>query len=134
MITTLTIHTTAKTAMMDVTVQVEQALRASGATAGICQVFVPHTTAGVTLNENADPDVQRDILTTLDRLVPARGDYRHGEGNSPAHVKASLMGASLTLPIQDGRLLLGRWQSITFCEFDGPRQRALVVNIVAAAP
>ena len=120
--------------MVDVTAQVEQAVRASGATAGICQVFVPHTTAGITLNENADPDVQRDILTALDRLVPARGDYQHGEGNSPAHVKASLMGASLTLPIQDGRLLLGRWQGITFCEFDGPRQRDLVVNIVAALP
>ena len=118
--------------MMDVTAQVEQAVRASGATAGICQVFVPHTTAGITLNENADPDVQRDILTALDRLVPARGDYHHAEGNSPAHLKASLMGACVTLPIQDGRLLLGRWQGITFCEFDGPRQRALVVNIVAA--
>jgi secondary thiamine-phosphate synthase enzyme len=134
MITTLTICTTGKTAMMDITAQVEQALRASGATAGMCQVFVPHTTAGVTLNENADPDVQRDILTALDRLVPAHGDYQHGEGNSPAHVKASLVGASLTIPIRDGRLLLGRWQGITFCEFDGPRQRSLVVNIVAAAP
>lgn len=134
MITTLTIHTTGRSAMIDVTAQVEQAVRASGATAGICQVFVPHTTAGITLNENADPGVQRDLLAALDRLAPPRGDYQHGEGNSPAHVKASLMGASLTVPIQDGRLLLGRWQGITFCEFDGPRQRALVVNIVAALP
>lgn len=134
MITTLTIHTSAKAAMVDVTAQVEQAVRASGATAGICQVFVPHTTAGITLNENADPDVQRDILAALGRLVPAHGDYQHGEGNSPAHMKASLMGASLTVPIQDGHLLLGRWQGITFCEFDGPRQRYLVVNIVAALP
>ena len=134
MITTLTIRTATQSAMVDVTAQVEQAVQASGARAGICQVFVPHTTAGITLNENADPDVQRDILTSLDRLVPARGDYRHSEGNSPAHVKASLMGASVTLPIRDGRLLLGRWQAITFCEFDGPRQRALVVNVIAAAP
>jgi secondary thiamine-phosphate synthase enzyme len=133
MITTLTIHTVAKTAMVDVTAQVEQAVQASGASAGICQVFVPHSTAGVTLNENADPDVRRDILTALDRLVPAHGDYQHGEGNSPAHLKSSLVGASVTIPIHDGRLLLGRWQSIHFCEFDGPRRRALVVNIVAAA-
>jgi secondary thiamine-phosphate synthase enzyme len=134
MITTLTIHTAAKTAMVDVTAQVEQVVQASGAAAGICQVFVPHSTAGVTLNENADPDVRRDILNALDRLVPAYGDYQHGEGNSPAHVKSSLMGASITIPIQDGRLLLGRWQSIHFCEFDGPRRRALVVNVLAAAP
>jgi secondary thiamine-phosphate synthase enzyme len=119
--------------MIDVTARVEQAVRASGVTFGICQVFVPHTTAGVTLNENADPAVQRDILAALDRLIPAHGDYQHGEGNSPAHLKASLMGASLTVPIQDGRLLLGRWQGIAFCEFDGPRQRTLVVNIVAVA-
>jgi secondary thiamine-phosphate synthase enzyme len=133
MITTLTIHTVAKTAMVDVTAQVEQAVQASGASAGICQVFVPHSTAGVTLNENADPDVRRDILTALDRLVPAHGDYQHGEGNSPAHLKSSLVGASVTIPIHDGRLLLGRWQSIHLCEFDGPRRRVLVVNIVAAA-
>jgi secondary thiamine-phosphate synthase enzyme len=134
MITTLTIHTTAKTAMMDVTSLVEKAVQGSGAAAGICQVFVPHTTAGITLNENADPDVRCDILVALDRLVPAGGDYQHGEGNSPAHLKASLMGVSLTLPIHAGRLLLGRWQGIIFCEFDGPRRRDLVVNIVAGAP
>jgi secondary thiamine-phosphate synthase enzyme len=134
MMTTLTIHSTTQSAMMDVTAQVEQAVQASGAAAGICQVFVPHSTAGITLNENADPDVRRDILAALDRLVPAHGDYQHGEGNSPAHVKASLMGASLAVPIQEGRLLLGRWQSIHFCEFDGPRRRTLVVNVVAALP
>jgi secondary thiamine-phosphate synthase enzyme len=134
MITTLAIYTTAKSAMMDITAQVEQAVHASGATAGFCQVFVPHTTAGITLNENADPDVRRDILAALDRLAPAHGDYQHAEGNSPAHVKASLVGASVTVPIQDGRLLLGQWQGITFCEFDGPRRRALVVNIIAAKP
>ncbi len=132
MITTLTIHTTARVAMMDVTAQVQQALSASGAAAGLCHVFVPHTTAGITLNENADPAVQRDILASLERLVPASGDYAHGEGNSPAHVKASMMGSSVTVPVRDGRLLLGRWQGITFCEFDGPRQRSLVVNVFAA--
>lgn len=134
MITTLSIHTTARVSMVDVTALVEQAVLASGAASGICHVFVPHTTAGITLNENADPDVQRDILAALDRLIPTHGDYHHGEGNSPAHLKASLMGASLTVPIQDGRLLLGRWQGITFCEFDGPRRRSLVVNILTAAP
>jgi secondary thiamine-phosphate synthase enzyme len=131
MITTIRISTSAHTALLDVTTQVERAVRLSGVASGVCHVFVPHTTAGVTLNENADPDVKRDILVTLDRLVPPHGDYAHAEGNSPAHVKASLMGSSLVIPIEDGRLVLGTWQGITFCEFDGPRQRSLIVNIVS---
>ena len=131
MVTTLRISTTARTALLDVTGQVQQAVRESGIKNGICLIFVPHTTAGITINENADPDVKQDILTALDRLVPARGDYRHLEGNSPAHIKASLVGSSLAIPVEDGRLVLGTWQGITFCEFDGPRQRNLVVKILA---
>jgi len=130
-VTTLRISTTARTALLDVTGQVQQAVRESGIKNGICLIFVPHTTAGITINENADPDVKQDILTALDRLVPARGDYRHLEGNSPAHIKASLVGSSLAIPVEDGRLVLGTWQGITFCEFDGPRQRNLVVKILA---
>jgi len=130
-VTTLRISTTARTALLDVTGQVQQAVRESGIKNGICLIFVPHTTAGITINENADPDVKQDILTALDRLIPARGDYRHLEGNSPAHIKASLVGSSLAIPVEDGRLVLGTWQGITFCEFDGPRQRNLVVKILA---
>ncbi len=131
MITTLHISTPSRVTLLDVTGQVQQVVRESGVKSGLCLVFVPHTTAGITINENADPDVKRDILTTLDRLVPAHGDYRHSEGNSPAHIKASLMGFSLTIPIEDGRLILGTWQGITFCEFDGPRQRSLVIKVIA---
>lgn len=131
MITTLRINTMSRTALLDVTGQVQQAVRESGIKNGICFIFVPHTTAGIIINENADPDVKQDILTTLDRLVPARGDYQHLEGNSPAHIKASLVGSSLAIPIQDGRLVLGTWQGITFCEFDGPRLRNLVVKMLA---
>jgi len=89
---------------------------------------MPHTTAGLTINENADPDVARDILAGLARLVPATGDYRHAEGNSDAHLKASLVGSSVTVPVVDGRLALGTWQGIYFCEFDGPRRRHVLVG------
>ena len=130
MTTTLRLSTPARTVLLDVTGAVQQVVSESGVKSGICQVFVRHTTAGITINENADPDVKRDILAALDRLVPARGDYEHGEGNSPAHIKASLVGFSLSIPIEDGRLLLGTWQGILFCEFDGPRQRSLAVTVV----
>ena len=129
---TLSIATPSRTALIDITAQVQQAIPAHLA-AGLCHLFVPHTTAGLTINENADPDVKLDILAALDRLVPARGDYAHSEGNGPAHIKASLMGASLLIPIRDGRLVLGTWQGILFCEFDGPRQRSLIVNILPSA-
>ena len=133
MITTIHIATPSRTALIDITGQVQQAIPA-GLGAGLCHLFVPHTTAGLTINENADPDVKHDLLASLGRLVPARGDYAHSEGNSPAHVKASLMGASLLIPIRDGRLVLGTWQGILFCEFDGPRQRSLIVNVVPSPP
>ena len=106
-------------------------MRASGVTQGICHLFAPHTTAGLTINENADPTVKADILMVLNKVVSDKEPYRHAEGNSPAHIKASLMGSGLTVLIADGRLVLGTWQGIFFCEFDGPRSRRLLVKIVA---
>ena len=114
--------------MVDITGEVQSALRAAGLQDGVCVVFVPHTTAGVTINENADPDVVRDILATLARVVPEHGQYTHSEGNSDAHVKASLMGFSVEVVVEDGRLQLGTWQGIYFCEFDGPRTRQVWVK------
>jgi secondary thiamine-phosphate synthase enzyme len=102
----------------------------SGIREGLCLLFVPHTTAAITINENADPDVVRDLLVTLERLVPRHGDYRHGEGNSDAHLKASLMGFSCQIPVSGGRLALGTWQGIYFCEFDGPRRRQLCIGFI----
>jgi secondary thiamine-phosphate synthase enzyme len=113
---------------VDITAQVQAALAREGVADGVCHVFVPHTTAGVTINENADPDVTRDVIAVLDRLVPREGDYRHAEGNSDAHAKASLMGFAATLPIAGGRLVLGTWQAVYFCEFDGPRRRRCLVT------
>jgi secondary thiamine-phosphate synthase enzyme len=100
---------------------------------GACLVYVPHTTAGITINENADPAVRLDIMSTLDRAVPWQGPYRHAEGNSAAHVKASLVGFSILVPISGGRLVLGTWQGIYFCEFDGPRTRKVHVQVLPAA-
>ena len=116
--------------MIDITAQVRTALRESGVASGICCVFVPHTTAAVTINENADPDVPRDILAQLDKTIPLRGDYLHGEGNSAAHIKASLFGASETILVEKSALVLGTWQSIFFCEFDGPRTRQVFVKVI----
>jgi len=129
----LAVVTRTRIEFVNITSLVEEALRKEDVSEGVCHVFVPHTTAGVTINENADPDVTRDILTTLSRLVPyspESGDYRHAEGNSDAHVKASLMGFSATLPVADGRLVLGTWQAVYFAEFDGPRRRRCVVTAV----
>jgi secondary thiamine-phosphate synthase enzyme len=95
---------------------------------GTCHMYMPHTTAGLTINENADPDVARDILSGLARLVPVTGEYRHAEGNSDAHLKASLVGFSLMVPVIDGHLALGTWQAMYFCEFDGPRDRHVLVG------
>ena len=116
--------------MQDITAKVSDAARASGIQDGICCVCVPHTTAGVTINENADPSVARDIDTTLTSLVPFAGDYLHGEGNSAAHIKAALVGTSEIVPLVDGQLQLGTWQGIYFCEFDGPRNRQVWVKAV----
>lgn len=117
------------TEMIDVTALVRQALEQAKARDGLCLVFVPHTTAGVTINENADPAVRRDVLVELNKMVPERDYFTHMEGNSTAHIKSSLIGASLTIPVEDGKLVLGTWQGIYFCEFDGPRERELWVKV-----
>ena len=127
--TKFTVRTNARCEMIDITDRVATLVRESGLRDGICRVFVPHTTAAVTINENADPDVPRDILDSLDRVVPLSNRYRHAEGNAAAHVKASLLGASQTVFVENGRLVLGTWQSLFFCEFDGPRTREVLVNL-----
>jgi len=115
--------------LVDITDGVQQVVGRSGVQTGFCHVFVPHTTAGLTLNENWDPAVRRDMLMVLARLVPWDDDYQHGEGNSAAHVKASLMGFSHTLLVESGRLVLGSWQGIYLAEFDGPRRRRVLVRV-----
>ena len=129
--TSFTIRTTARCEMIDITGLVAAAIREKGIKNGICHLFVPHTTAAVTINENADPDVPRDILAALDRIVPLADGYRHAEGNAAAHIKASLFGASQAVFIESGRLVLGTWQSLFFCEFDGPRTRKVLVGLTA---
>lgn len=126
----ISINTTARTQMVDITSEIKKAVSESGVKDGLCFVFIPHTTAGVTINENADEDVKIDIINTLNKLIPQRGDYRHAEGNSDAHLKASLIGSSVMLAIEKGELVLGTWQGIIFCEFDGPRQRKVFVKCV----
>jgi secondary thiamine-phosphate synthase enzyme len=111
---------------------IQEAIQKSGASNGICHVFVPHTTAAVTINENADPSVVQDILTETSKIVPASGHYAHLEGNSDAHIKASLFGSSEMVPFENGRLRLGTWQSVFFCEFDGPRHRKVWVTVLPA--
>ena len=116
--------------MIDISATVQKAVRDEGIKKGICLVYTPHTTAAITINENADPDVPRDILAALDRTVPFSANYRHAEGNSAAHAKSSLVGASELVIIENGRLVLGTWQSIFFCEFDGPRTRKFIIKII----
>ena len=128
--TTFNVQTPDKDAMIDITPRVQEAVRQAGLAEGLVTVYVPHTTAGVTINENADPDVVHDVLGALDRAVPWRqGFYRHGEGNSAAHVKSSLVGCSTAIPVSGGRMVLGTWQAVFFCEFDGPRSRRVVVCV-----
>jgi secondary thiamine-phosphate synthase enzyme len=116
--------------LVEFTDEVRRKLKESGATDGICVLYVQHTTAVLTINENADPDVPRDMLHALRSLIPQHGmDFRHGEENSDAHIKASLTGSSVTVPFHDGRLLLGRWQGIFLCEFDGPRERKVIMML-----
>lgn len=122
------IQTPKKEALIDITHQVEEAVRSSGIETGICCVYVPHTTAGVTINENADPSVKTDILMALKKIVPDSLPYAHAEGNSPAHVKTSLVGTSVSAVIENGTLALGTWQGIIFCEFDGPRRRKFFIH------
>jgi secondary thiamine-phosphate synthase enzyme len=123
------ISTQVKEEFIDLTSKIRKIIEDSGIRTGICTVFVPHTTAGVTINENADPSVQSDILNTLRTMVPETLPYTHMEGNSPAHVKASLMGSSAQIIINEGELILGTWQGIYFCEFDGPRRRKFYISV-----
>jgi len=127
---TIEIRTRAREEFVDLTAEVERALAASGITSGVCVVTVPHTTAGIMVNENADPDVRADLAMVLRKIVPDTLPYTHGEGNSPAHVKAALVGSSVTLIVEGGRLKLGTWQGVFFCEFDGPRTRQTWVQVV----
>ena len=123
------VRTNARSEMIDITGRIRILVKESGIKRGFCHVFVPHTTAAITINENADPDVPRDILTELEKIVPFNNRYRHAEGNSAAHIKASIVGASETVFIENGELVLGTWQSIFFCEFDGPRSRRVNVML-----
>jgi secondary thiamine-phosphate synthase enzyme len=125
---TISVKTTAKTEFIDITRNIEEAIRSEGVMDGACLIFVPHTTAAVTINESADPSVKSDILMVLNKMVPWEESYRHLEGNSPAHIKSSIIGASEIIGVEDGRLTLGTWQGVFFCEFDGPRTRKIHIR------
>jgi secondary thiamine-phosphate synthase enzyme len=125
-----TVRTKKEAEFIDITYLVEQELKESNIKDGIAVVFCPHTTAGITINENADPDVVRDMLKSFDKSFPKEGDYKHAEGNSHAHIKASLMGSSATIIVENGRLKLGTWQGIYFTEFDGPRNRKVYIKFM----
>jgi secondary thiamine-phosphate synthase enzyme len=127
---TLTVKTKSRTELIDITSEVQNTVRSSSIADGLCMLYVPHTTAAITINESADPSVKADILMILNEIVPWKAKYRHLEGNSPAHVKSTLVGASELVAIENGRLVLGTWQGIFFCEFDGPRTRKLHINIM----
>ncbi|MDE3137178.1 MAG: secondary thiamine-phosphate synthase enzyme YjbQ [Acidobacteriota bacterium] len=127
----VSVRTSRRSELVEITAEVEKAVAASSITEGVCYLFVPHTTAGVIVNENDDPAVARDIEKTLDRLVPCGAGYEHLEGNADAHVKSSLVGVSAMVFVERGRLALGRWQGVFFCEFDGPRDRRVRVKILA---
>ncbi len=129
---TITVKTESAQQLVDITQQVRLVVRESGVKSGVCRIFIPHTTAGVTINENADADVVHDVLAALEKAVPWEEEfYQHGEGNSAAHVKASMVGSSVQVPVEGGRLALGMWQGIYFCEFDGARSRTVVVVVTA---
>jgi secondary thiamine-phosphate synthase enzyme len=127
---TLSIKTHAQTEMIDITGRVQEAIETAGFQNGLCILYVPHTTAGITINESADPSVRDDILMVLNQMVPWKANYKHMEGNSPAHVKSSLVGASQLVVVENGRMVLGTWQGIFFCEFDGPRTRKLLITYI----
>ncbi|MCX8161217.1 MAG: secondary thiamine-phosphate synthase enzyme YjbQ [Candidatus Saccharicenans sp.] len=126
----LRLETSRKEEFLNITGKIQALVRESGLKSGLVIIFCPHTTCGLTINEQADPDVQADILTTLRKIVPDTLPYAHGEGNSPAHIKASLMGSSLMVMVENGELLLGTWQGIFLCEFDGPRSRKVWVKLI----
>jgi secondary thiamine-phosphate synthase enzyme len=129
---TVSVKTSARKQMLDVTAELRQAVKSAGLKDGLAVAYVPHTTAGITINENADPDVCRDILSHLAKVVPADKAFRHVEGNSDAHIQAGLMGSSVTVLVESGSLVLGTWQSVFFCEFDGPRSRQMHIKLMPA--
>ncbi len=129
-----TVETHDRVEFLSITRQVADHVKEAGLTDGVVLAFVPHTTAAVTINENADPDVMRDMKTALGKIAPNLAEFRHGEGNSDAHVRSSLIGCSKTIPVEKGRLALGTWQDIYFCEFDGPRRRHVFLQFLAAMP
>ena len=128
----LSVKTHSRTELVDITGEVQAAVREAGIREGLCMIYVPHTTAAVTINENADPDVMADMETVLDRMVPWTGGYLHAEGNTAAHVKAGMMGSSVLVHVSGGRLQLGTWQSIYLCDFDGPRTRQVWIKGISA--
>lgn len=130
--TTISVKTGSRIDMVDITRSVQKEISKGGLTDGICVAYVPHTTAGITINEGADPAVCQDIMEKLNELAPPRAGYRHMEGNSDSHIKASIMGSSVTVLVENGHLVLGTWQKIFFCEFDGPRSRKVYVRAVSA--
>ncbi|RMF95586.1 MAG: YjbQ family protein [Candidatus Schekmanbacteria bacterium] len=132
MVKKINVKTSAKVEFLDITDSVRRVVAESDVSNGICCVYVPHTTAAVTINENADPSVQKDIIKETNKIIPFSDGYSHLEGNSSAHIKASLFGASENIIIEDGELLLGTWQGIYFCEFDGPRHRKAYIKIIAS--
>jgi secondary thiamine-phosphate synthase enzyme len=130
MMQTFQVRTSSQTEFIDITRSVQEAVKKTGVEDGICIIFIPHTTAAVTINENADPSVVQDIVMELNKIVPFKDQYRHLEGNSPAHIKASLVGCSQIVFVESGKLVLGTWQGIFFCEFDGPRSRQVHIKVM----
>jgi secondary thiamine-phosphate synthase enzyme len=130
--TTIEVETSSRVQFVDITADVRRVVAGAGIREGLCHVYVPHTTAGLTVNEGADPDVVRDILDQMEKIAPQGGRYRHAEGNADAHIRSALVGISQQLPVIGGNLALGTWQSVFFCEFDGPRRRRVVVTVTQA--
>lgn len=127
------LHSEQRTQLIDITPQVNDAVAASGLREGLCNIFAPHTTAAVIVSENWDPDVSADLLGRLQAIIPQEAGYRHGEGNSQAHIVSAILGASLNIPVIEGRLALGQWQGVMFVEFDGPRVRHFRVSVIPEA-
>jgi secondary thiamine-phosphate synthase enzyme len=125
-----TVKSKSRTQLIDITSEIQKAVRSSGISEGLCMLYVPHTTAAITINESADPSVASDIMMVLNEVIPWKADYRHLEGNSPAHIKSTLVGASEVIAIENGSLVLGTWQGIFFCEFDGPRTRSVHMRLL----
>ena len=130
MINTIELSTDSRTTLVDITSKVERVVRESGVKEGLCHLYVPHTTAAITVNENADPSVRADILKQLNKVIPFDDNYSHLEGNAAAHIKSTLIGVSRSIPVEKGSLSLGTWQGIFFCEFDGPRRRKVLVKVL----